>query len=170
MLRPWQAAFLPLLDWLLDPDIRRTGKSTLLAIAFVRAAAKRPGQWVRCYDHVDMVTCAESVMRSALGFIAEDPRLSPHLEVRASGMRRDQFRLNLATPISNWLPSGLLSRGYVAPPPIPNFRDLPKTTNMQLSPSQFRSLAEMMNRNETELREAEEYWGVETENLPNTED
>ena len=42
------------LKWLLDPteETRRQGRSTVLALGYLRAALAAPGEWVRVHDHV----------------------------------------------------------------------------------------------------------------------
>jgi len=51
-LRPEQRIRYEEVKWLLD-DInnRQTGRSYLMALAFIEIAAENPGKWIRCFDH-----------------------------------------------------------------------------------------------------------------------
>ena len=42
-------------DWLLsaDPDVRKSGRTVLMALTFVRRALLSPGSWVKVWDHHD---------------------------------------------------------------------------------------------------------------------
>lgn len=53
-LRPAQVDALPVINWLIDssPNSRRTGRTTLLALAFVRAAITNPGRKIMIFDHI----------------------------------------------------------------------------------------------------------------------
>lgn len=42
---------LEVLNWLLDPDAMRSGRTTLMAIAYINIALKKPGMIIEINDH-----------------------------------------------------------------------------------------------------------------------
>lgn len=55
-LRTDQQMRLPAIEWMVDetddPRIRRSGRTSVLAAAFIRAACSAPGRKIRVFDHV----------------------------------------------------------------------------------------------------------------------
>lgn len=102
-LTPLQAGALNTLDWLLSSDDgeRRTGRSTLIAIVLIRQAARNPGRTVSYVDHLPHQENRRYVCEIIRDLLHSDPRFDQRAVVN-----RDNFRLNLAAPIPNWLPPG----------------------------------------------------------------
>lgn len=98
-LRPWQLLALPYLEWLLDDGARRSGRSTTLAVAMIRMAARHPGQRINFWDHVPGHHLAEHVREQVRTLIHEDPHLGQHYTCTAKF-----FQINLPLAIEDWLP------------------------------------------------------------------
>jgi hypothetical protein len=89
------------LEWLLDPDNRRSGRTLAIAVALVRVAGRHPGQWIEVVDHHGrresrdyLLRTIDLLLRNALG---QDYRL------RASGSD-PAIMANRFIP-SDWVPS-----------------------------------------------------------------
>jgi len=67
-LRTDQRAFVPAIEWLVDntddPRVRRSGRTTVLATAFLRAACLAPHRQVRVFDHVPGSESGRTVIRA----------------------------------------------------------------------------------------------------------
>lgn len=59
-----QTAALDIIEWLIDDSIRsrQSGRSTLLAVAFIRKAIRRPKRKVVVFDHYPTMQAKESLM------------------------------------------------------------------------------------------------------------
>lgn len=100
------------LDWLLDPEERRTGRSFALAVALIRCALRYPGQEVH-YGDLPFDVPRSSWRQTVIGYIqrlvASDPAISPHVTYSTAG-----FRFSLPAPITDWQPP---QRGFPADEP-----------------------------------------------------
>lgn len=95
-LTPQQQEALGALDWLVSPQ-RRSGKTTVLAIAIVRAACKNPGQWISIIDHEPGVRMSEYMVEQVRGLLRSDARLVNHT------LQRGRLRIDLTAPFE-WMP------------------------------------------------------------------
>jgi hypothetical protein len=106
-----QLLSLDALEWLFSTTARRSGRTTVLAIAAIRWACRNPGQQVFLFDHVgDTNHLRRNLAQIIRRLVESDDRLRRHLEMR----REEMFWLDLAWPIEDWLPqedmfSGILS-------------------------------------------------------------
>jgi len=89
-LTEFQKKHFPTIKWLVD-DTRQTGKSYLLALAFVEKALEFRGVWVYVFDHYPIQQGREhllSIVRNILG--SEMPNdIAEKVE-----FKRDSFRIN----------------------------------------------------------------------------
>lgn len=90
-LRPDQAAKLPTVEWLLDSSqagsVRRSGRSTLMALAFLRGACSHPGSWVPVFDHFRPMSKDDGkrmldTVRTLGREEALDCKMTPHPSIR----------------------------------------------------------------------------------------
>jgi hypothetical protein len=90
-----------------DPECRQTGRSTVFAVALVRAAAASPGRSFRVLDHY----CGEAppkgmdlpaVLEKAKGLARQDPRLGA--SITGPGPFLAFARNQMTGPIENWMP------------------------------------------------------------------
>lgn len=93
-------SYLPTLEWLFDDEQRRSGRTTLLAIAFIRLACKHPGRRMYFQDHAPTVSAANNMREVVLGLISDDSLLKGSLSL----IRKDSFILDLPKPIDDWVP------------------------------------------------------------------
>lgn len=102
-LTPEQLTALPHLEWFFDEsdDGRRTGRTTVGAIALIRLACEDPGQTIRVADHYNQRQSADYLAEVIRDLVNSDYRIAPHLEWRGS---RLAFRINLPRPFPRWLP------------------------------------------------------------------
>lgn len=102
------------LDWLFDPGemYRGTGRTTIMAVGIIRAAARYPGTPVPVVDHVENSEIGKRRLLDTIqGLIEEDDRLGEFMVLRISP--NPSFTLNLPVPMDNWLPA---IQGHPAPP------------------------------------------------------
>lgn len=68
-----QLAYLPAVEWLLDNDShRRTGRSALMATAFLRCALRYPGRWIKVSDHLPGVAQRRIIIQEIEGMGCSD--------------------------------------------------------------------------------------------------
>jgi len=102
------------LDWLFDPGemFRGTGRTTIMAVGIIRAAARYPGTPVPVVDHVENSQIGKRRLLDTIhGLIQEDSRLTEFMVLRMSP--NPSLTLNLPVPMDNWLPT---IDGHPAPP------------------------------------------------------
>jgi hypothetical protein len=93
------------LDWLLDDRAgnRQTGRSTVYAIALIRAALRQPRFPVEItpITYVENRSVKEILVRSIKRFIDDDPQLQGRV---VYDDRRDYLQSLLSHPVVDWLP------------------------------------------------------------------
>ncbi len=99
-LRPWQLLALPYLEWLLDDGARVSGRSTTIAVAMIRMAARNPGQRINFWDHIPGSKLGQNVRDIVLELIHEDLLLNQHYTSTTRS-----FQINLPVAVENWLPA-----------------------------------------------------------------
>lgn len=102
---------LDVLDWLFDPEARRQGRSYILAVALIRAAAIHPNVDVPVLDHHPTLFYADRILDLICHLARADYRLRDHLIVHSRG---PSIRLTLAEPVIDWLPIDDLSEEELA--------------------------------------------------------
>lgn len=70
-----QSAALAALEWLHAPDYRQTGRTTVLAIAVIRAALRRPGETIPIRDHGGNRTADRMLAVAIYDLVTRDPQL-----------------------------------------------------------------------------------------------
>ena len=89
------------LDWLFGDAQRGQGRSTVMAVAFIRAAARRPGRWVYVFDHYGTVDTRRLLLRRIEELAREHPQTNRFLQMRRDGLRFDPSMI----AIDDWLPA-----------------------------------------------------------------
>src|ERR1700733_5810713 len=115
-LRPEQREALPALEWLLDPSIRRTGKSFAIALAIVRIACKHPGTRIDIFDHVPLNAMRNLVLSYVSDLAGSDDQLRRHVNLTNRGIV-----ISLPEPLDWWPPDFGFAMS-VPTPPIPQTR------------------------------------------------
>lgn len=75
---------LPVLEWLvsMDPDDRRTGRTTLLALAFIGASIRNRVVWLKVFDHHGSTDERDTqIIRKAVSEIAPSASLSRNMRL-----------------------------------------------------------------------------------------
>lgn len=116
-----QREALLVLDWLFDEsdETRASGRSLILAIAYIRQAAKSPGRMITVQDHCPIKHAATFVLHRVVGLIEDSPQLRLYQRIWRP---QNRFQLNLPHPIFNWYPNlhGVPRQGHPIPQ-LPNF-------------------------------------------------
>lgn len=108
-LRPDQLERLPAVEWLLDTteSVRRQGRTTLMAAAFIRDACANPGRWIRVFDHfpqdrTSLNIAVDSVMATVAGSGAGDLFESNRSEIRVKEGKAN-LELDLSGAMQNYV-------------------------------------------------------------------
>lgn len=103
-LSPEQADALRSLEWLLSPDERRDGRTTVIAIAAIRVAAAHPRMAVAVRDHHPGARVSGALVAAIEDFVGDDDRL--RIACRWNPLRGSNPSLifDLVEPIREWMP------------------------------------------------------------------
>jgi len=81
-----QKQYLPVVEWLLDFHTNRaTGRSYLMAVAFIRMALRHLGTPVRVFDHHPTLRASRHVLQIIKDILAQDEELFKRCEFWADG-------------------------------------------------------------------------------------
>jgi len=80
-----QKNHLPTVDWLID-DARAQGKSTLMAVAFIRKALKNPGRMIYVFDHYGGEMGKRHLMNILRQIVESDEELKHHTKFTKDGI------------------------------------------------------------------------------------
>jgi hypothetical protein len=87
-----QQKYLKAIEWLISPeDNRRSGRTTLMAIAFIKWALTHPERWIDIFDHFPTEEAKERLLIHIKKMISLDEKL-----LKRSEFRRGMFRINSA--------------------------------------------------------------------------
>jgi len=78
-----QAKYLEAIEWLLDndnKDYRQSGRSYLMACAFISIAIKNPNKWIRFFDHHRNLIADELMLKYIKSILASDKKLLDRAE------------------------------------------------------------------------------------------